>query len=217
MDDIFKYDREAIKVRLRAVRKAKGLTQDEVGDRIGYHRNTILNWEKVDDKAFPTLDDMLRLCNIFDCNLSYLLCEQECKIKDHQAIADYTGLTEEAIETLHGLTLLGNDKADGTAQLKAINALLSGEGLVFIAYVYFVERAISMSNARLKDISLYEDAEDFATINEIIQELEQQKNHLDFMENNSIEHLQDFYDCRFKMKETRKALMNEYDFFLKKW
>ena len=100
MEDISKYDQKAIAKRIRELRTDKGMTQEELAKRLYHRRDLILNWENPEKKPLPDLSDMLSLCNIFECDLSYLLCENDCKTKDLQGIQDYTGLSEPAITNL---------------------------------------------------------------------------------------------------------------------
>jgi len=58
----------------------------------------ISRWEKGD--AFPTYRDMFGLCSIFDCDIGYLLGEQTHKRKARADIAERTGLSIAAVETL---------------------------------------------------------------------------------------------------------------------
>ena len=101
MDNIKKYDLFEIGKRIRKARDDKKLSQDEVGASLHTVRQTVSKWER--GMSFPTLEDMLGLCNLFDCELSYLLCETEYKTKNLQGIASFTGLSEKAIHTLFSI------------------------------------------------------------------------------------------------------------------
>lgn len=54
-------------------------------------------------KAFPPLYTLKALTQIFDCDTAYLLCEQDCRKREVTDIHAYTGLSENAIETLHAI------------------------------------------------------------------------------------------------------------------
>lgn len=45
-------------------------------------RQTIAKWESGECKELPPLEIMLELCNKYDCELGYLLCEYDCKTRD---------------------------------------------------------------------------------------------------------------------------------------
>ncbi len=97
-----KYDKKAIGKRIKEERiKAGFKSQGDFAARMGYayeSRQTVANWEK--GKSLPCLDDMMKMCDIFDCELGYLLCEYDCKKRDTADVQNITGLSEDAIEKL---------------------------------------------------------------------------------------------------------------------
>lgn len=99
-----KYDLKEIGARIRAEREKKGLSLEELGNRVDVSRQTLSKWERGAESSSPTLPDYLRLCIEFGCDLQYLLCENECSTKDIQGIADYTGLPESTILSLAELS-----------------------------------------------------------------------------------------------------------------
>ena len=56
---------------IKRLRKAIGLTQEELSERIGVHENTIRLWEK--GVREPRLSDMKKLCEVLGCTESDLL------------------------------------------------------------------------------------------------------------------------------------------------
>lgn len=129
MSDILRYDHQAISNRLRELRKTHKLSQEDIAQRLYVHRTTVIKWENHEKDELPSLADMLKLCNIFDCDLSYLLCEQECTTKDIQGIAKYTGLSEGAIAELHRLA-----KSDAVSAVKARDELIGQHTLDGLSY-----------------------------------------------------------------------------------
>ena len=117
-----KYDLKEIGARIRAEREKKGLSLEELGHRVDVSRQTLSKWERGAESSSPTLPDYLRLCIEFGCDLQYLLCENECSTKDIQGVADYTGLSEKAITSLHRMS-----KTDGGAELQMLQEI---EGLI---------------------------------------------------------------------------------------
>ena len=105
MNNIKEYDFIEIGKKISSERAGMSLSQEELGKRLNYTRQTIASWEKA--RSYPTLNDLFKLCKIFNCELSYLLCEADCKTKDIQGIHDYTGLTEAAIKKLSSLEVIG--------------------------------------------------------------------------------------------------------------
>ncbi len=93
------YEPVTIGERIKECRTDKKMKQEDLGNRVHVVRQTVSKWEK--GEIIPPLETMLQLCNIFDCELSYLLCESDFKTKNLQGIAAYTGLSENAVHTLH--------------------------------------------------------------------------------------------------------------------
>ena len=110
---INKYDAKKVGDRIRDCRKETGITKDatavrgewsgkmsqeDLAKKCNVTRQTVAKWEK--GELSLTVDDLLTLCNIFECDPGYLLCEYDCK---HHITADIqaaTGLSERAIEQL---------------------------------------------------------------------------------------------------------------------
>ena len=46
----------------------------------------------------PQFEDMLKMCEVFDCELGYLLGEFDCKTREATDIQAKTGLSEKAIK-----------------------------------------------------------------------------------------------------------------------
>ncbi len=57
--------------KLREERKKRGMTQKELGEKVGVKQNTFTNWEN--GKREPTLDNIIKLANILDVTVDYLL------------------------------------------------------------------------------------------------------------------------------------------------
>ena len=57
--------------KLAQERKLKNLTQEQLAELLGVSRQAISKWES--DSAFPETEKLLRLCELFDCTLDYLL------------------------------------------------------------------------------------------------------------------------------------------------
>ncbi len=93
------YNWEKIGNRIKAERKAHGMSMNELAEEIGTTRQTISKWEKGEGVEI-TLNVLLSLCNVFDCELGYLLCEFECRTRDEVDICKKTGLSPEAVQNL---------------------------------------------------------------------------------------------------------------------
>ena len=93
------YDIKAIGKRISDLRGKR--TQKDIAGPLNVTRQTISKWERGEGE--PSFFDMLRLCNVLGCELSYLLGETECTTRDLQGVQDYTGLSEGTISALHDL------------------------------------------------------------------------------------------------------------------
>lgn len=62
---------------------------------------TVRNWEQ--GKSCPSMEVFLKLCSFFDCSADYLLYQIEERTHDLKYICEYTGLTEESVNSLHFL------------------------------------------------------------------------------------------------------------------
>lgn len=119
------YNFTEIGKRIRMLRKIKHLSQEELiaalHQKIAVNRSTLSAIEngKVKHYDFALL---VGLAELFDCEISYLLCEHnECKTKDFQFIHDMTGLSESAI---NGLVEIKRDTILGDATVTLINSML---------------------------------------------------------------------------------------------
>ena len=96
------YNIKKIGERIHKLRKEKpNMTMEELASAVGgITRQTVSKWEKGEGEI--TINDLVKLCKIFNCDMGYLLCEyEECKTRDLQFVHDITGLSENAITTLN--------------------------------------------------------------------------------------------------------------------
>ena len=59
--------------KLAKARKENNITQEQLADRLGVSRQSISKWES--DIAYPETDKLIRMSEIFNCSLDYLLKE----------------------------------------------------------------------------------------------------------------------------------------------
>lgn len=106
--------------------KEKPMTQSDLANELGVTRQTVAKWERGDD--MPSLSKCLELCNLFNCELGYLLCEYNCKTRMATDINRVTGLKEEAIEFLKQRKPL--------FECSAINEIITYDGGIIISIIY---------------------------------------------------------------------------------
>lgn len=99
--------------RLKELRKASGFTQGELYEKISGNKEskTIRNWER--GKTMPNVSDLLKLCEIFNCDCDYLLGRIDAKTHDLEFISEMTGLTEGAIKILNEIKIQATREPDG--------------------------------------------------------------------------------------------------------
>lgn len=68
-----KKEKELFSKRLQALRKEKGMTQEEVASYLNYHCSAISNYE-TRSKNIPSFYDLKKLAKLFDVSIDYLVC-----------------------------------------------------------------------------------------------------------------------------------------------
>lgn len=90
--------RGLFKKRLKERRKAVGMTQQQLADRMGVILKTEQNWEQ--GIVSPSLTTVIQLCDILDCSIDYLVGRIDQRTIEINDIHEKTGLSEEAIHNL---------------------------------------------------------------------------------------------------------------------
>lgn len=99
-----KYSKEKIGKKIQELRHAKNWSQEQLGHKIGTTGKQISNYEN--GKLIPPMDVLLILCDIFNCELGYILCEEDYKAgtKLDTIIERRTGLNTDSLDALHLIT-----------------------------------------------------------------------------------------------------------------
>ena len=94
------YDYKAIGNRIKAERKSLGKNQEELAEYLGAKRSTVGSWEN--GLTMPSFQKMIKLCEMFDCEMGYLLCEEgyEQKTRKTTDICKEIGISAEAVKIL---------------------------------------------------------------------------------------------------------------------
>lgn len=94
-----KYDAEQIGKNIKIEREQRGWSQVKLGEKLHISGKQISTYES---GSLPPLDNLLNLCNLFDCELGYLLGEEDYAkgTKLETLIYDVTGLTNESTKAL---------------------------------------------------------------------------------------------------------------------
>lgn len=157
-----KYDFKKIAKKIKETRKEHKISQEKISEECHVSRATVIKWEK--GGQLPDLNSMLIMCNLFDCELGYLLCEKgyENKTREVTDICKATGLSENAVNNLMYDTSFREDypilKYAYSKRVKLINLLLDeGIGLTNSIWDYksFEFRRLELSkNFDLKLFSI---------------------------------------------------------------
>lgn len=68
--------------KLALLRKEKNITQEELADVLGVSRQSISKWEQ--DRAFPETEKLIKLSEIYNCSIDYLLKYENKVIKEEK-------------------------------------------------------------------------------------------------------------------------------------
>lgn len=98
------YSWHIIGERIRKNRKEKGLSQEQLAEYLEQittsptKRQTVAGWEN--GKPVKKIEQLTALCEIFDCDMAYLLCECDSRRIVSQQVAPALGLSEKALDNL---------------------------------------------------------------------------------------------------------------------
>ncbi len=147
-----KYSAEKIGKRIKLERDKKGWSQKGLGDELG-QKSGAKQVSLYESGTLPPLDVLLKMCDIFNCELGYLLCEPgyELKTKEDNIISDSLGLDEESIDSIRNITGVNSKttklfKADNK---EVLNSLLSEK-----LFYYLIQQLVDLD----RFVSEYNDA-----------------------------------------------------------
>ncbi len=123
--------------RVYTERKKNKKSQLELSGEIGLARQTLSKLERGECVNIG-LDTLLKLCNIFNCEIGYLLCEYDCKTRAATDIVKETGLSEKSIAILNRFS---SDKQNAfhKERAKFISSLIEDEKLFPEVYRHIIE------------------------------------------------------------------------------
>lgn len=64
--------------KLQLIRKNKGLTQEELAEKLSVSRQAVAKWEA--GQVYPEIDNLIQISNLFNVTVDYLVRDQECMI-----------------------------------------------------------------------------------------------------------------------------------------
>ncbi len=146
---------------LQHFRKAKGLSQEELAEKMGLSRQAIGKWES--GGGYPEAEKLIELCEVLDCNMDALVRGDEGGHGADRSIKGaYVKLMDKfsrSIAIAVGLVLLG---VTGFVALASFGEEYADYGLVLllgfimVSVPIFVVRGIEMCNFKEKHVRLEE-------------------------------------------------------------
>lgn len=152
-----KYDGEKIGKIILAERTKRKMSQRDLGKEIGVVGKQISNYEK--GNPVPPIDVMFKLCNVFHCELGYLLGEPDYSdgTKIETAITQTTGLSIDAINKIR--TITGTEKSclsfgyESESYKSILNSLvISTQFINFMECLHALDTAISESKNAFREV-----------------------------------------------------------------
>lgn len=64
--------------KLQLIRKNKGLTQEELAEKLSVSRQAVAKWES--GQVYPEISNLIQISNLFNVTVDYLVRDQECMI-----------------------------------------------------------------------------------------------------------------------------------------
>lgn len=64
--------------KLQLIRKNKGLTQEELAEKLSVSRQAVAKWES--GQVYPEITNLIQIGNLFNVTVDYLVRDQECMI-----------------------------------------------------------------------------------------------------------------------------------------
>ena len=64
--------------KLQLIRKNKGLTQEELAEKLDVSRQAVAKWES--GQAYPDISNLIQISNLFNVTVDYLVRDQECTV-----------------------------------------------------------------------------------------------------------------------------------------
>lgn len=92
----------SVRFGLKKARNKKGYTQEKLAQILDVNLKTVQNWEQ--GISNPSTEKLIQVADLLDCDLDYLIGKIKETTHDNAFIRQETGLSEEAIIRLKGMT-----------------------------------------------------------------------------------------------------------------
>ena len=64
--------------KLQLIRKSKGMTQEELAEKLAVSRQAVAKWES--GQVYPDISNLIQISNLFNVTVDYLVRDQECMV-----------------------------------------------------------------------------------------------------------------------------------------
>ena len=64
--------------KLRLIRKSKGITQDQLAEKLNVSRQAVAKWES--GLIYPDISNLIQISDFFNVTIDYLIRDQECMV-----------------------------------------------------------------------------------------------------------------------------------------
>ena len=64
--------------KLQLIRKSKGMTQEDLAERLDVSRQAVAKWES--GQVYPDISNLIQISNLFNVTVDYLVRDQECMV-----------------------------------------------------------------------------------------------------------------------------------------
>lgn len=153
--------------RIKELRKKHGFRSKRAfAEALNTNENNVKGWENAKKPVFPSLDKLVAMCELFDCDLDYLVGRREERTYDVKAIHDLTGLSAEAIEKiLREKSTVGGTPVPGPS-VHVLSRLIEADGFRdFVeAYLRFETATIMLGKSEIPQVKPYKVDEDGSII-----------------------------------------------------
>ena len=126
--------------RIQLLRKRRGISQEELADRIGVSRQAVSKWES--DQSTPDIDKIILLCDYFDVTTDYLLkgIEPTNDVTPKEADARLFSVVGTAVNFIGLVTAMMVWKEEQTQISVAIGMIVMAVGCMCFAIGQFIGR-----------------------------------------------------------------------------
>ena len=133
--------------RIQSLRKVKGISQEELADRVGVSRQAVSKWES--EQSIPDLDKIIVMSDYFNVTTDYILKgiepTEDCKGKSNALTSKILYVASTAFITIGLLCAVGGWHEEQTAESIWGSMIIQAVGVAG----YFIGKLISRTKAPL--------------------------------------------------------------------